>query len=67
MDMKLNQSGKDMSLPIVLQFQENPGSKKKVTFKFISLGLSSLIVNVLFRHEDGDGELCNFDMLVVVS
>ena len=67
MDMKLNQSGWDMSLPIVIQFKGNPGSNKKVTFKFISLVLSSLIVNVLFCHEDGGGELCKLDILVVVS
>ena len=67
MDMKLNQSGQDMSLPIVIQFQGNPGSNKKVTFKFISLVLSSLIVNVIFCHEDGGGELCNLDILIVVS
>ena len=67
MDMKLNQSGQDMSLPIVIQFQGNPGSNKKVTFKFISLVLSSLIVNVIFCHEDGSGELCNLDILIVVS
>ena len=39
-DMKLNQSGQDMSL---------------------------LIVNVPFCHEDGGGELCKLDILVVVS
>ena len=39
----------------------------KVTFKFISLVLLSLIVNVLFCHEDGGGELCNLDILFVVS
>ena len=55
-----------MFLPIVIQSQRNPGSNKKVTFKFISLVLSSLIVNVFFSHEDGGGELCNLDMLIVV-
>ena len=65
--MKLNQSGQDMSLPIVIKFQENPASKKKATFKFISLVLLSLIVNVPFGHEDGGGELCKLDILSVVS
>ena len=67
MDMKLNQSGQDMSLPVVIQFQGNPGSNKKVTFKFTFLVLLSLIVNVPFCHEDGGGELCKLDILVVVS
>ena len=67
MDMKLNQSGQDMSLPIVIQFRGNPGGNKKVTFKFTSLVLSSLIVNVPFCHEDGGGELCKLDILIVVS
>ena len=65
--MKLNQSEQDMSLPVVIQFGGNPGCNKKVTFKFTSLGLSSLIVNVPFCHEDGGGELCKLDILVVVS
>ena len=56
-----------MSLPIVIQFKGNPVSNKKVTLKFISMVLSSLFVNVLFCHEDGGGELCNLDILVVVS
>ena len=67
MDMKLNQSGQDMSLPIVIQLRGNPGDNKKVTFKFTSLVLSSLIVNVPFCHEDGGGELCKLDILIVVS
>ena len=67
MDMKLNQSGKDMSLPIVIQFGGNPGCNKKVTFNFTFFGLSSLIVNVLSYHEDGCWELCKLDILVVVS
>ena len=65
--MKLNQSGQDMSLPIVTQFGGNPGSNKKVTFNFTFLVLLSLIVNVLFCHEDGGGELCQLDILIVVS
>ena len=65
--MKLNQSGQDMSLPIVIQLGGNPGSKKKVTFKFISLVLSSLIENVIFCHEEGGRELCNLDILILVS
>ena len=64
MNMKLNQSGQDMSLPVVIQFGGNPGSNKKVTFKFTFLGLLSLIVNVPFCHEDGSGELCKLDILV---
>ena len=67
MDMKLNQSGQDMSLPIGIQFGRYSGSNKKVTFKFTSLVLSPLIVNVLFCHEDGGGELCKLDILIVVS
>ena len=31
-DMKLNQSGQDMFLPVVIQFGGNPGCNKKVTF-----------------------------------
>ena len=65
--MKLNQSGWDMSLPIVIQFGGKPGCNKKVTFNFIFLGLLSLIVNVHFCHEDGCWELCKLDILVVVS
>ena len=56
-----------MSLPIVIQLGGNPGRIKKVTFNFTFLGLSSLIVNVLFCHEDGCGELCKLDILLVVS
>ena len=67
MDMKLNQSGQDMSLPVVIQFGRNPGSNKKVTFKFTFLVILSLIVNVPFCHEDGGGELCKLDILIVVS
>ena len=66
-DMKLNQSGQDMSLPIVIQLGGMPDSNKKVTFNFTFLILSSLIINVLFCHEDGDGELCKFNILIVVS
>ena len=65
--MKLNQSGQDMSLPIVIQFQGNPTGNKKVAFKFMSLVLMSLIVNVPFCHEDGGGVPCKLDILVVVS
>ena len=65
--MKLNQSGQDMSLPIVIEVWRNPGSNKKVTFKLTSLVLSSLIVNIPFCHEDGGGELCKLDILIVVS
>ena len=66
-DLKLNQSGQDMSLPVVIQFGRNPGCNKKVTFNFTVLVFSSLIVNVPFCHEDGGGELCKLDILVVVS
>ena len=30
MDMKFNQSGQDMSLPVVIKFRGNPGSNKKL-------------------------------------
>ena len=66
-DMKLNQSGQDMSLPVVIQFGGNSDCNKKVTFNFTFLVLLSLIVNVPFCHEDGGGELCKLDILVVVS
>ena len=66
-DMKLNQSGQDMSLPVVIRFGGNPGCNKNVTFNFTFLVLSSLIVNVPFCHEDGSGELCKLDILIVVS
>ena len=58
MDIKFNQSGQDMSLPIVIQFGGNPGCSKKVTLNFTFLVLSSLIVNVPFCHEDESEELC---------
>ena len=66
-DMKLNQSGQDMSLPVVIQFGGNPGCNKKFTFNFTFLVLLSLIVNVPFCHEDVGGELCKMDILVAVS
>ena len=66
-DMKSNQSGQDMSLPVVIQFGGNPASNKKITFNFTFLVLSSLIVNVPFCQEDGSGELCKLEILVVVS
>ena len=56
--MKLNQSGQDMSLPVVIQFGGNPGCNIKVTFNFTFLVVLSLIINVPFCHEDGGGELC---------
>ena len=65
--MKLNQSGEDMSLPVVIQFGENPGSNKKVTLNFTVLVLLSLIVNVLFCHGDGGGELGKMYKVIVVS
>ena len=67
MYMKLNQSGQDMSLPVVTQFWWNPKGDKKVTFKFTFLVLSSLNVIVPFCHEDGGGELCKLYILIVVS
>ena len=66
-EMKLNQSGQDMSLPIVIQFGGNPGCNRKVTLFFYLLELSSLMINVLFCHEDGGGKLCKLKILVVVS
>ena len=56
-----------MSLQVVIQIGGNPGSNKKVTFNFTFLVLSSHTVNVPFCHEDGDGELCKLDILIVVS
>ena len=41
-DIKLNQSGQDMSHPFVIQFVGNPGSKKSITFNLICLVLLSL-------------------------
>ena len=61
MDMKLNQSGRNMSLPVVIQFVGSPVSNKKVTFNFAFLLLLSLIVNVPFCHEDGGVELFKLD------
>ena len=66
-DMKLNQSGQDMFFPVVIQFGRNLGSNKKNTFKFTFLVISSLNVNVPCCHEDGGGELCKLDILIVVS
>ena len=48
LDMKLNQSGRDTYLPVVIQFGGNQGSNKKVTFKFTFLVLLALIVKVPF-------------------
>ena len=56
-----------MSLQVVMQFGGNPGSNKKVAFKFTLLVLSSLIVKVPFCHEDGDRERCKLNILIVVS
>ena len=61
MDLKFNQNGQLMSLPVVIQFGGIPGSKKN-TFNFIFLVLLSLILNVVFCHEDGGGELCNLNI-----
>ena len=66
-DMKFNQRGPVMSLPVVIQFGENPGCNKKITFNYTFLVVSSLIVNVPFCHEDGGWDLCKFDILDVVS
>ena len=55
-----------MSLSIVIQFGGNPGCNKKGTFNFTFLVLSALIVNVPFCQEDGGGELCILDILVVL-
>ena len=63
----MNQGGQDKSLPVVIQFGGNPDCNKKVTSNFTFLVLSSLIANVPFCHEDGGGELCKFDIIVVVS
>ena len=67
MDMKLNESRQDMSLPVVIQFGGNPGCSKKVTFNFTFLVLLSPSVTVPFCHEDEVRELCKLDILVVVS
>ena len=67
MDMQLNQSGQDISLPVVNQFGRNPFSFKKVTFKLTFLVILSLIVNVSFCHEDGGVEPCKLYILIVVS
>ena len=66
-DMKLNQSEQDISLRVVIHIGGNPGCNKKVTFNFMFLLLSSLIVNFLFCHEDSSGELCKLDILVAAS
>ena len=65
--MKLNQSGQDMSLPVVIQFGRNLGTNKKVTFKLTFLLILSLMVNVPFCHEDDGGELCKLDIIIIVS
>ena len=56
-----------MSLQVVIQFGGNPGSNKKLTFKFTFLVLYSLIINVPFCHEDGDRERCKLGIQIVVS
>ena len=58
-------SGAKSSPEFLLEFKGNPGSNKKVTFNFIFLVLSSLIVNVLFCHEDVGVDLCKWDILIV--
>ena len=46
-----------MSLPVVIPFFGSPGrNKKKCSFNFTFLVLSSQTVNVSFWHEDGGGE-----------
>ena len=50
-----------MSRPIVIQFGENQGCNKKITFNFTFLLLLSLTVNVPFCREDGGGELCKLN------
>ena len=67
MDMKLNQSGQEISIPVVTQFWWNSNSDKKITFKFTFLVLSSLYVIVPFCHVDGGVELCKLYILIVVS
>ena len=67
MDIKLNQSRQDMSLPTVIQFGGNQGSNKKFTFNFTFLVLSPLIVNILFCHEDDGGKLFKLNILIKVS
>ena len=39
---------------------------QQIYLQIILLVLLSLIVNVPFSHEDGDGELCKFDIILVV-
>ena len=63
MYMKFNQSGQDMSLPVVIQL----GETKKSYFQIHIFGTLSLIVNVPFCHKDGGVRLCKLDILNVVS
>ena len=58
--MNLYQYGQVIPLPVMIQLGENPGSNKKVNFNFTFLVLSSLIVNLLFCHEDGGGSFVNW-------
>ena len=58
-DMKLNQSGHDMSLPVVIQFEGNPDCNQKVTFNFTFFLLSSQIVNVPFVMKMAVGSSVN--------
>ena len=56
-----------MSLPVVIQFEGNPGCNKKSYFQFHLFGTFATNCKCPFFHEDGGGELCKLDILVVVS
>ena len=63
MDMKLNQSGQDMSLSIMEEIQ----ALTKKLLSNLCISYFSLIVNVCFWHKDGDGQRYKFDIIIVVS
>ena len=67
MNVKLIQSGQDMSLTVVIEFGGNPGSNKKILQINLFWYFWSLIVNVPLCHEDGGEELCKLNILIVVS
>ena len=65
-DMKLNQGGQDMSLPVVIQFGGNPCFNKKITFNFTFLILLSLRRRRQ-RREGGKKMLKSFLAAVLLS
>ena len=56
-----------MPLQVVIKIGGTPGSNIKVTVNFTFLVLLSHTLNFPFCHEEGDGEPCKLNILLVVS